>query len=222
MNRRSNKASERTQARILATALDLYNRFGEPNVSTSSIASALGISPGNLHYHFATKDSITEALFEQHAQQLRPLLAAAPEVADADTAWFFLHSWCEHLWQSRFWYRNQNDLIGKSRTLEVAVKSLMDEQVAALHSMLGRMVHSGAIRLRSAEQGSHLATSMVVMINYWLSFEYVLNPRQALEPSYQQRAVLNSAVHVLGLLAPYLDAAGQSHFEQLLLQYQAA
>jgi AcrR family transcriptional regulator len=46
------KAPRRTAARILETALALFNRFGEPNVSTPLIAAELGISPGYLHYHY--------------------------------------------------------------------------------------------------------------------------------------------------------------------------
>jgi AcrR family transcriptional regulator len=45
------KAPRRTAQRILEVALDLFNRFGEPNVSTTLVAAQLGISPGNLYYH---------------------------------------------------------------------------------------------------------------------------------------------------------------------------
>jgi len=45
------KAPRRTAQRILEAALDLFNRFGEPNVSTTLVAGELNISPGNLYYH---------------------------------------------------------------------------------------------------------------------------------------------------------------------------
>ncbi|MEK9951497.1 MAG: TetR/AcrR family transcriptional regulator, partial [Curvibacter sp.] len=43
------KAPRRTAERILETALALFNRYGEPHVSTGQIAAELGISAGNLH-----------------------------------------------------------------------------------------------------------------------------------------------------------------------------
>ena len=42
----------RTAERILEVTLDLFNRFGEPNMSTTLISAGLGVSPGNLYYHY--------------------------------------------------------------------------------------------------------------------------------------------------------------------------
>ncbi|WP_354693063.1 TetR/AcrR family transcriptional regulator, partial [Escherichia coli] len=43
----------------------LFNEQGEPNVSTLEIANELGISPGNLYYHFHGKEPLVMALFER-------------------------------------------------------------------------------------------------------------------------------------------------------------
>ena len=59
-----------TKTRILDTALDLFNRHGERNVTTNHIAEALGISPGNLYYHFRNKTAIVAALFQRYRQQI--------------------------------------------------------------------------------------------------------------------------------------------------------
>ena len=59
------KPGRRTRQRILDVTLELYNALGEPNVSTSLIAAELGISAGNLHYHFRKRDELSAALLEQ-------------------------------------------------------------------------------------------------------------------------------------------------------------
>ena len=68
------KKPRRTAERILDVTLELFNRFGEPNVSTTLISAELGISPGNLYYHYPAKEALVNALFRQHALALDELL----------------------------------------------------------------------------------------------------------------------------------------------------
>jgi len=99
------KAPRRTAERILEVTLALFNRFGEPNVSTTLIAAELRISPGNLYYHYPAKDELINSLYERYQKALLPLLSAAPEVRDVEDAWFFMHSLFERVWEYRFLYR---------------------------------------------------------------------------------------------------------------------
>jgi len=112
------KAPRRTAERILEVTLELFNRFGEPNVSTTLISSELGISPGNLYYHYPAKDELINALFERYDKALGELLGAADGVRNVEDAWFFLHSLFEIIWEYRFLYRDLNDLLSKNRRLE--------------------------------------------------------------------------------------------------------
>jgi len=61
---------------------------------------------------------------------------------------------------------------------------------------------------------------MVVVLTYWLSFEYVRDPRRALEPESAQAALLRGAHHVLNLLMPYLEASQRAHLLTLASAYQ--
>ena len=42
----------KTKDKIIAKAIDLFNIHGTKAISTNHIAKELGISPGNLYYHF--------------------------------------------------------------------------------------------------------------------------------------------------------------------------
>ncbi|QTD45059.1 TetR/AcrR family transcriptional regulator [Ottowia testudinis] len=214
------KAPRRTAERILATTLELFNRFGEPNVSTTAISAELNISPGNLYYHFPSKDELINTLFDQYEARMVMLLAASEDVRDVEDAWFFLHSLFELIWQYRFLYRDLNHLLSRNRRLETQFPPILVCQRGALRGLLDTLqptapdAAGGTTRQRDA-----VAASMVVLLTYWLSYEYVLQPRSALEPENAQDALLRGAYHVLGLLAPHLEGAPRAHLQTLIAAY---
>jgi AcrR family transcriptional regulator len=215
----ASKAPRRTAERIRAVALDLFNRYGEPNVSTSQIADELGISAGNLHYHYPAKEGLVNRLFDDYAGTLTTLLPAAGSVRDVEDAWFFMHSLFERIWAYRFLYRDLNLLLSRNRHLEAGMRQALQDQEAALRQLLASMRGSGALRVEAPEDPG-LATRQVVLLSYWLSYEFVLDPRHALEPEGLQRAALRGAGQALGLLLPYLAAAQQEHLQHLLHAYE--
>ena len=214
----ASKAPRRTAERILASALGLFNRFGEPNVATTMVAADLGISPGNLYYHYPGKEDIVNHLFGQYLDDLQALLLAAQDVKDLEDAWFFMHSLFELVWRYRFLYRDLNDLLSKYRQLEQQVKQVLADKHTAFLTMLKRLGDEGWLTQSPTERDSS-ATQMLVMLTWWLSYEYVRDPRHALEDANAQGGVSRGAQQVLGLLLPYLQAQPKAQLTALLQIY---
>jgi AcrR family transcriptional regulator len=212
------KAPRRTAQRILETALDLFNRFGEPNVSTTLVAAELNISPGNLYYHYPAKDELINRLYEGYAAELAELLHASDGVRDVEDAWFFMHSLFELIWRYRFLYRDLNDLLSKNRHLETQFQQVLASKVRAIRALVAGMRQAGHLAIDEREVDA-LARSTVVVLTYWLSYEYVCNPREALEPEHAQGALLRGAHHTLHLLAPYLAPEQRHHLLMLSEAY---
>ena len=112
------KKPRRTAERILDTTLELFNRFGEPNISTTLISAELGISPGNLYYHYPAKEELITRLYDRYDAALTELLRAADDVRNVEDAWLFFHMLFELIWPYRFLYRDLNDLLSNNRKLE--------------------------------------------------------------------------------------------------------
>ena len=212
------KKPRRTAERILEVTLDLYNRFGEPNVSTTLISAEMGISPGNLYYHYPAKDELINALFDRYEQRLGEILAAADGVENVEDAWLFFHVLFELVWAYRFLYRDLNDLLSKNRRLETHFQFVLRHKQKAMHALLDGLARAGAVRI-TGEQAAPTATSMVVVVTYWLSFEYVREPRRALEPEAAAQAMGRGAYHALALLLPHLDEASHAHLRTLAAAY---
>jgi len=197
------KAPRRTAERIAEVTLALFNRYGEPNVSTTLISAELNISPGNLYYHFPSKDTLVNHLYDRYESGLLQVLAAGADVKDIEDSWFFLHSLFEQIWAYRFLYRDLNNLLTRNRHLEQQLGPLIERKALALRLMLQSLAARGVLHL-DLQTAQSLATSMSVMLSYWLSYEYVRDPRHALEPEHGSVALERGARHVLLLLLPHL------------------
>ena len=208
------KAPRRTAERILEVTLELFNRFGEPNVSTTLVSAELGISPGNLYYHYPAKDGLINALFDRYERALSELLSAGDDVRQVEDAWIFTHALLELIWQYRFLYRDLNDLLSKNRWLEMRFQSVLKNKAKAVRELLDSMRRAGALSIDSREVEA-TATNMLVLLIYWLSFEYVRDPRHALEPENAQAALRRGAFQVLSLLLPHLPADQRAQLQML-------
>jgi len=213
------KKPRRTAERILEVTLDLFNRFGEPNVSTTLISAELGISPGNLYYHYPAKHELINALFDRYERALSDLLHAADNVDHVEDAWLFFHMLFELIWQYRFLYRDLNDLLSKNRRLETHFQFVLKNKARAVATVLNGLTRGRALRIDPREADA-VASAMVVVLTYWLSFEYVREPRKALEPESASAALARGAFHVLSLLMPYLDAQSREHLFHLAGAYR--
>lgn len=212
------KRPRRTAERILEVTLDLFNRFGEPNVSTTLISAEMGISPGNLYYHYPAKDELINSLFDRYEKSLDELLSAADGVHDVEDAWLFFHMFFELIWGYRFLYRDLNDLLSKNRRLEKHFQFVLINKNKAMHAVLRGLSDGGSIHMGAAD-ANPTATTMVVVLTYWLSYEYVRDPRRALEPEAAATSLGRGAYHVLALLLPHLQPRARDHLHQLAAAY---
>jgi len=193
----------------------LFNRFGEPSVTASAIAADIGISHGNLHYHYASKEKIVEDLFSEFRHEIVHTLAA-PEnrPVHAEDVWLFLHLTFEIIFKYRFLYRDLNELLSRHRIIETQFQDILFRQRQTALALLKGLAATGALRAGPADCEA-LAESMVMIATYWLSYQFVLNPRR--QPD--SRTLTHGIVSALSLANPYLAPDARALFEHLSRQY---
>jgi len=212
------KPKRRTRSRILETSLRLFNEFGEPNVTTTVISDEMNISPGNLYYHFRSKDEIVNTLFGEFEREIEDVLAApAARAANVEDIWLFLHVLFEAIWRYRFLYRDLNDLLSRNRLLEVHFKRLLERKIETVTALCNALVTAGEMRAGRGEVAA-LAINMAVVATYWLSYEYVRDPRNP-QPG---ATVARGAYQVMALVAPFLIGSSRALFERLAESYVTA
>jgi AcrR family transcriptional regulator len=213
------KAPRRTRERILELSLRLFNEFGEPNVTTTVIAEELNISPGNLYYHFRNKDNIVNVIFLQFEGEIERILTVPNgRRSNIEDVWLYLHLMFELIWRYRFFYRDLNDLLSRNRKLELHFKQILAHKIKVARSLCEDLRGEGSLAA-SDRQIEAMATNMVVVATYWLSYEYVRNPRKYAEQQAMSNALARGCYQVLSLIGPYLRDDAYMLFEKLSEEY---
>jgi AcrR family transcriptional regulator len=213
----SAQPARQTRQRILDSTLALYNELGEPNVSTTLIAAEVGISAGNLHYHFRKKDQLTGALLERFIAEIEELLPPATwRAQEVEDAWFLLHVIFETIWKYRFLFRDLSGIMSRDRRAGHRLSAVFSRAVDTAHGICLGLAETGQLEATPAEIRA-LAQNVAVVAMYWLSFETVRHPRRA----GTGEAIAAGVYQVLMLVAPFMSVAGRANIEYLAAQYLA-
>ena len=194
-------------------SLKLFNEIGEPNVTTTTIAEEMEISPGNLYYHFRNKDDIINSIFAQFEQQIeRRLRFPEDHRPTIDETWSYLQYMADFMWTYRFLYRDLNDLLARNRTLETHFKQIISHKVRFARDMCELLV-SDAEMVATPAEIEVIATNMAVISTYWLSYQYVMHPRKY----NRTRSARNCrSACVISVMAPYLRGRSRQLFDDLV------
>jgi AcrR family transcriptional regulator len=209
------KRPRRTRERILETALLLFNRLGEPHATTADIAGEMEISPGNLYYHFRSKDQIIAELFAAFEQRLDGLLVL-PEGrrAGVEDLWLLLHLLFEAMWDHRFLFRDLDEILSRNRKLATRFAAIMHRGVGTVVELCRGMVATGAMRASEREIGA-LADNVAVVATYWISYQKISAGERAETAISLDRA----AYQVLSLIAPFLRGDARALLDRLSRDY---
>ena len=209
------KRPRQTRERILETALLLFNRSGAPHVTTADIAGDMGISPGNLYYHFRNRDQIVAELYAAFERRLDDLLTA-PEgrLADVEDLWLFLHLQFEAMWEFRFLYRDLDEILSRDRRLASRFTRFMCRGAQTMIELCRSMVVAGAMDASELEVAA-LAQNAVLVATYWLSYQKIL----AVEGRLDAINLDQAAYQVLSLIAPFLRGDARTLLDRLSQNY---
>lgn len=194
-----------TKSRILSTALDLFNLEGEGEVSAVDIASVIGISPGNLYYHYRGKEPMIAELFADFEAEIRQVLGApvTRPLAIADN-WIYLYIVFEEIWDFRFFYRDPQGLVARCEGLGPKFARLLALKEKTAEALLAELERLGAVAFRNGERAA-LARQLAQHVTVWVNYITLREGTPPSEPN-EKRKVINEGVHqALLIIAPHVQ-----------------
>ncbi len=209
-------ASKQTRDRILDASLAMFNAQGEPNVTTNHIADELGISPGNLYYHFRNKDDIVEQLFARYEAQMdQALLVPDGRLPNLEDVWLQLHLVFECMWTFRFLYRDLVDIVSRNRKLKLHFSRILNRAAASASQVLKGLARAEILRA-TPDEIQATSENVLLVTTFWLNYNTVRGAR----PDASQEDLTHGIYQVMLLIAPFLRDAERVHLNTLAGAYR--
>lgn len=205
----------KTKDRILQISLQLFNERGERSVTTNHIAAELGISPGNLYYHFRNKHEIIKELMHQYQVETLEMLSLPedrPLTTNDKINYFQVLS--GQLWNYRFIHRDVYHLVESNEDFKKIYPRFAGQVMQQGQRIYQAFVDAGLMKMTPSEIEALIINLWIVLTN-WTNFLYMsghISDNNHLEEKWVWQA-LRQMVFLEG---PYLMGESRATYEQLL------
>ena len=167
------KQSISTRQRILETAIRLFNEKGTKAITTNHIATAMGISPGNLYYHFRSREDIILAILdimdECGFEAMRRIESeTAPMSLEVLERKFKVIQ--EINWRFRFFKRELPALVMHDLALKERFRKSHDTILYMIKDSLLRAVDAGFLKKMDDGEMNLFAHELWLVILFWLNY----------------------------------------------------
>lgn len=208
----------KTKDKILQTSLLLFNQQGERVVTTNHIAAELGMSTGNLYYHFKNKQEIISQLLDQFQESILDVLTVPErEMTLADKIGYF-EGISETVWAYRFLNRDLLHLMDVNSSLADKYPELANTVRERGERIYARFVASGLMHATADEIHALMINIWIVLTNWanFLSMSGVTQQTDSLDPKWVKRG-LRQMVY---MEYPYATKEIQQELDKLLQEYK--
>lgn len=213
-------ATPKTRDRILLTSLALFNERGERHVTTNHIAQALGISPGNLYYHFRNKGEIIFELFLRYEQEMSALLGVP---RDRAMTWQDKLGYFEvifrSLWEYRFLHRDLEQLLAETPALRARYHVFAVQTMGQAKAIYDGMIAAGLIEA-TEEQVAALVLNIWVLATSWTTFLHTAAAHTGDERLLSEPMLRYGIYQLVCLEEPYVRGEALAHLPEIKANYR--
>lgn len=204
------------RARIVTQCRRLMNARGAQAIGTTQITEALGISPGNLYYHFKNKEEIVLAVFDELERDFRDAISIefSPPISAQQFAGFYSHS-LEVSWRYRFFFGGLLHLLRKDDSLALRYRELQSWALDVLENIARQVAADGNLYKPRGKNGFRsLALNTWLIWSNWVRHVQISDEHH--EVSYSD--MRDGMDQIFEVLAPYLTAEFHRAARRVLTQ----
>lgn len=159
---------------ILHSAIELFNRDGVSRSSTNRIADALGMSSGNLHYHFRSKGDIILASYRLIERDICAAMRMGSIEISPQRAFDIQYHLFETLWRYRFFFGSMEVVLTESPIVFDYYSQFQRWVLQRIEEMLDRSVKLGLRQpIRAPNTRALVAANSWMLWTGWIRWELI-------------------------------------------------
>lgn len=199
-----------TKQKIIKASIRLFNENGLANVRLQQIANEIGISPGNLAYHFRNKEAIIEAVNEDLFEEAGEILSTYrifPNLMDFDNQ---LSKYYSFIQKYPFYFLDMLEIQRQYPEIQSKRQVQVCKMISQIHKRFDFNQNRGLIQ-EEPHSGLYkeIAEAIWVLITFWV-------PQNLIRGSEASTNVLEFKQMIWNQVYPYFTEQGQAEFEQLI------
>jgi len=201
-----------TKEAILSTALALFNLDGLSKVTLRTIANKMGISQGNLNYHFKKRDDIIETLYFQLVSRIDETMSKKQSKTVGLQSLLSLSSAImESFYDYRFFLLDFVQVMRENKKVNkhyLQLTEMRQEQFLGLFKLL---VDNNVIRKEVLpNEYLYLYKRFQILGDFWISSATVTHSRLSKNMIQEYSHIINQAIF------PYLTSKGKKEYCKLV------
>ena len=201
-----------TKDKIIAKAIDLFNIHGTKAISTNHIAKEMGISPGNLYYHFRSKNDIIRSISDNFGNELGSVLKIQLDtLSDFSSKLTSLFNSFFKIQQSyQFLFLEGVHLTKQDSRLLDNYTNLRSLIKKGYHELLSNLVKIKIMKRQSLNIIDDLLDAQWIIMWYWIN--HTILDRNTYDDFQIQKGIKLS----FSIIKPYLTPIGKVEFDETL------
>lgn len=203
-----------TRETIIEKAIEITNEVGMVDFRIDSLAGRLGLSPGNITYHFSKKEELVQTLWEQCYREFARVDIFLTRIVDVKQFFLFLKGILETIYRYRgvIMFRGGDlKLLRQDKTNGYSFMELMDKK---LNLLIQELEHNGYLNDKTTRKDSLVLKRITIsLLRHWINMEMIHNGRP--DEKEIRESINRNVMLILRLYHRSFTAKGLEQFSEL-------
>lgn len=198
----------KTRQNIIQTAIQLFNERGVINVRIRDIAEEMQISPGNVTYHYKTKQELMDSVYRYMIKTLEKMAVGNQFMNPAKDHLHVAKGYLEHIAEFRFFYQDTLEIIRSYPELAKLHQEQVAQEKSIIRNLMFMSVGKGDLVTEPIEGlYESLAHSIWMTLHFWLTQQVIRGAKN--------NELEKGLITIANLIYPFATEKGKTIFERM-------